>query len=308
MSCELVRINGESFLDGELAPSKMLEVQAHLEVCLSCREQLNFSTALRRTTRLVEPAEAPLSAEFEVRMRKVLEQEAARELELSASDAHGSVNATPLASRRWRKTLVRATPFLAAAAVLALWLRTGQQPAEPSSLSPLANTSDAPAEVPLIETASPTHPYVSNTDDLLDGMIDQLARPPSHQVTDARDVRQLGRDVGVLVGLPKSLERDYGAQLQGGSVARMKNNQVAAQLRYRTADGRNFTVYIYDPKRLPVHAALKPSRLFAEPVYIGQRRGYSIAASKQAGVGYAVAGDLNPKDSARLVRTIAYSR
>jgi len=40
------------------------------------------------------------------------------------------------------------------------------------------------------------------------------------------------------------------------------------------------------------------------PVYVGSRRGYSIAALEKRGVGYAVATDLDDRESAELVASI----
>lgn len=147
---------------------------------------------------------------------------------------------------------------------------------------------------------------IATTDELLDRLVELHTAPPKNQVTELRNVAQLTRDIGVTVDFPRRMEAQYGAHFEGGSVVRMRNNQLAAQLRYHTRDGSNFTVYVYDPKRLPLHAGLLPSRLYDEPVYVGRRRGYSIAASKQYGVGYAVTGDLNTQQSAQLIRTIAY--
>jgi hypothetical protein len=41
-----------------------------------------------------------------------------------------------------------------------------------------------------------------------------------------------------------------------------------------------------------------------QPVSVGERRGYSIAAREQRGVGYAIATDLDDDASAELVSTI----
>jgi len=41
-----------------------------------------------------------------------------------------------------------------------------------------------------------------------------------------------------------------------------------------------------------------------ESVYVGNRRGVSIAATEHRGVGYAVATDLNDDESAELVAAV----
>jgi len=40
------------------------------------------------------------------------------------------------------------------------------------------------------------------------------------------------------------------------------------------------------------------------PVYVGNRRGYSIAAVEERGIGYAIASDLSDRESAELVASI----
>jgi hypothetical protein len=49
---------------------------------------------------------------------------------------------------------------------------------------------------------------------------------------------------------------------------------------------------------------LKPRVVRDRPVFVGTRRGYSIAATEKRGVGYAVATDLNTMESAELVASL----
>ena len=51
----------------------------------------------------------------------------------------------------------------------------------------------------------------------------------------------------------------------------------------------------------PLRARLEPRVVRELPVYVGTRRGYSIAATEQRGVGYAAAGDLDDEETAELV-------
>ena len=51
-------------------------------------------------------------------------------------------------------------------------------------------------------------------------------------------------------------------------------------------------------------ATLEPRVVRNQPVYVGSRRGYSIAAREQRGLGYAVATDLDDRESAELVASI----
>jgi hypothetical protein len=93
--------------------------------------------------------------------------------------------------------------------------------------------------------------------------------------------------------------RQYGALWEGGSVVPVRETN-AALLRYKL-DGHRITVYVYDSGRMPLRARLEPRVVRNEPVYVGTRSGYSIAAREQRGIGYAVATDLGLNESAELV-------
>ena len=43
----------EPFLDGELSPDRVLEVEQHLEECRGCREHVRFEGAVRTSLRRV---------------------------------------------------------------------------------------------------------------------------------------------------------------------------------------------------------------------------------------------------------------
>ena len=82
-------------------------------------------------------------------------------------------------------------------------------------------------------------------------------------------------------------------------------NQPAASLFYHI-DGHRFTVYVFDAERVPLQKTnvLKPRVVRDRPVFVGTRRGYSIAAVENRGVGYALATDLDTQESAELVASI----
>jgi hypothetical protein len=140
-------------------------------------------------------------------------------------------------------------------------------------------------------------------EDILDRIIDYHTAPPKPQVTEPKLLPELERHVGVRVPLPSLVQ--YGAEWQGGSVVRVRRDQPAAFLRYRTRDHHSVTVYVYNASRIPLHAGLTPRMFREEPVYQGSWRGYSIAAQLRRGVGYAVATDLDESRSAELIRTIS---
>ena len=81
----------------------------------------------------------------------------------------------------------------------------------------------------------------------------------------------------------------------------MTRRRPVASLRYNLS-GHRVTVYVYDAARIPLRTKLKPRVVRNVPIYVGFRRGYSIAATEnERGVGYAVASDLDDSESAELV-------
>ena len=134
---------------------------------------------------------------------------------------------------------------------------------------------------------------------LIDEFVNHHANLPMPEVVEESLVRRFEPRVGVPVRAP-SLQQ-YGAQWEGGSVVSVRpQNRHAASLRYRVG-GHRVTLYIYDASRLPLRASLEPRIVRDVPVFVGTRRGYSIAAAEQRGLGYAVATDLNDVQSAELV-------
>lgn len=280
MSCDHRRSLLETFLDGELPSKQMLELQTHIDMCAECAEAVAFSRALRTSARRLIQEDAAVSREFRARLSRALAAEA---------DAERRARGV----RRMRRVLSGSAPrwgmaAVASAAVAMLWLGPRERPVE------APRQPSAPAE----QQATLLGP-----EELLDRIIDYHTAPPEPQVTEPKLLPVLERDVGVRVPLPSLVQ--YGAEWQGGSVVKVRRDQAAAYLRYRTRDDHSVTVYVYNPSRIPLHAGLEPRIFREEPVYQGNWRGYSIAAQLRQGVGYAVTTDLDESRSAELVRTIS---
>jgi hypothetical protein len=150
----------------------------------------------------------------------------------------------------------------------------------------------------------PTHvaAAVETPEQVLDELVNYHAAPPTPQITDSNLVPKLEPEVGVPVRLPFNNVNQYNAKWEGGAVVPMRN-QRAAIFRYRVQN-HPVTVYVYDARRVPLRGVLEPRVVHNQSVSVGERRGYSIAAREQRGVGYAVATDLNDDESAELVSTI----
>jgi hypothetical protein len=258
----------------------MLAVQTHVDACAGCAELLRFHRALRQSLQRAVESDSLVSESLEARIRDALAREARAEAERPRSPRYDWQRLSRVAS------LV--TVPLAAAAGLWLWM--GAPAPSPQSARDAASPQNAEATL--------------GSEELLDRLIDYHSSPPAPQVTEPSLIPQLERDVGVRVRLPSLM--DYGAHWQGASVVRVRPDQRAAYLRYRTLDDHSVTVYVYNASRMPLHAGLQPRLVRGdEPVYVGNRRGYSIAAQLRNGVGYAVASDLESGKSAELVHMVS---
>lgn len=271
----------EVFADGELSADKAVEVEQHLAQCRSCAGRVRFDASVRASVRRAVAHSAPVSDSFQERLRGALQAERDREQELEeertrAAEARESHKMLP-----WRVIL----PLAAAAGLPLAWAGSATPEAAPHEPSTRATLAVA-----------------SNVDELIDEFVRYHAQPPAPAVTEPSLVPQMEPQVGIPVRLP-SLQQ-YGARWEGGSVVPMPvPNQRAASFRYEVG-GHPVTVYVYDSRRFPLRVSLEPRVVRDQPVYVGSRRGYTLAAVENRGVGYAIATDLNDRESAELVAAI----
>ncbi len=265
----------DPYVDGELSPERMLEVREHLASCQECEEQVRLTAAIKASTREFVRSAAPVSAAFRARVEGAFEAER-RRIEARAAEA------APRGSLPWRTIL----PVAAAAAITLVWAASVEEPpphyvAQPATVS--AGIADGTAQ-------------------LIDDFVRYHARggdDATPAVVEPTLVSRLEPEVGVPVRAPSLSE--YGASWEGGTVVRVSPpGHRAALLRYRVGNHR-VSVYVYDATRWPLRARLEPRVVHDVPVYVGQRRGYSIAATERRGIGYAAAADLADEAPAELV-------
>jgi len=276
----------ETFVDGELPADQTLEVEEHLASCDSCRERERFSSALRGSVRRVVMADAVPSAGFESRLTSALRAERERLLVVNEPPP-------PRRSVFSRKRWGSVTPLVLAAAAtlsLAAWFNARLDRERAETVVASQPVLAAPARASALETP----------EQVLDELVDYHTAPPTPQITEPTLVQRMEPEVGVPVKLPAL--KQFGASWEGGAVVPMKN-QRAAIFRYRLSN-HPVTVYVYDARRVPLRGVLEPRVVHNQPVSVGERRGYSIAAREQRGVGYAIATDLDDDASAELVSTI----
>ena len=85
--------------------------------------------------------------------------------------------------------------------------------------------------------------------------------------------------------------------------------QRAAILQYELGSGDNLrrvSVLVYDAQKIRVGTAtnLAPREVGTAEVRVGREKGYSVAVTERAGVGYLVASDLDQDKSAQLAAMI----
>lgn len=266
----------EAFADGELTADKILEVEQHLAECAVCGERVRFSNALHLSTRRVVHEAAVPSPAFVERLQAALDAEYEREAGRAEVEREARGKILP-----WRVIV----PVAAAASFTLVW--AASKPPVPS---------DGGYESAAIHNDVMGSP--ANVEQLVDQLVSYHAKASAPQVTQPTMVQELEPQVGVPVRLPSL----HGAQWEGASLVPV-NNQRAASLRYNLGNHR-VTVYVYDSNRFRLRATLEPRVVRNQPVYVGNRRGYSIAAREQRGLGYAVATDLDDRESAELVASI----
>ncbi len=278
MNCRRVLPLLDAFADGELAPDQVLTVEQHVVDCQRCAEQIRLDHAMRTSTRRAVLADVEVSSAFKARIADALAAERARE--------QAPAPPQPMTPLSWRSIAP-----LALAATVALYFAAGRS----KSGDALNTGASASAHAGLTSSAGAV---TAGVEQLIDELVSHHVRAEKPSVTEPTLARRFEPEVGVPVRVPSL----YGAHWEGASVVPVRGarNQRAASLRYNLG-GRRVTLYVYNSKRVPLRATLEPRVVYNTPVYVGSRRGYSIAAVERRGVGYAVATDLNEPESAELV-------
>lgn len=281
-ACRDVRPYVDPYVDGELEASQAAMVEQHLQGCELCDGRVKLDGAIRLSVRRAVRETAEVSAEFESRVRASLGAERARELSEEKRKSPRSLGLSTVLP-------------LAAAAALALgfeiWRNQGSSglaAAPPASGAVQVSGMDAPG----------AQDIGARVEAQLEQLVENHARGTAPQFTQLAMLRQLEPEVGVALR-PPSLQV-YGAHFLGGSMVPLRGRQTAS-FSYGSADGHRLTVYVYDAKMVPLRTALEARVVRNAPVYVGTRRGYSIAAVERRGVGYALAADLDDRESAEMI-------
>lgn len=282
-SCRELDRSLEAYVDGELDPSAVLTVDAHLTACATCAERVALGRSMKRALRSEAVAETVPAS---VRARFLRSAEALHEEVPSSRRATSpSRRVVPIESARapsWRS----AVPWVAAAGVA---FAVGG-----SMRNMRSHNNNADADV---ATAS----FASARTQLLEEFAVQHARPlPPEEIDPVRVTKVFSPIVGVPVrpvrfaNVPMNDTWAFaGARLMAF------RDEPAATLSYKNVGGARITVVVFDPNRIAVRSACclspKTVRVRGEDrtILVGHAKGYPLAVSENDGVGYAVSGDLN---------------
>jgi anti-sigma factor RsiW len=283
------------YVDGELDPGHAVEMEAHVVGCGTCAERVALIRAMRSSLRrTARAAERRAPDALCARVRAAIEQE--RRIAGSSSSFGASSSASAASATDGRLLRLRYAVGLAAAAgvVFAMsmsryssWSRT-QPAAAVEPVEGLASTAD---------TASTT----LSIDGLLDELIALHARPFPPDTTDPDQLARFDPLLGVKVRRPVFLP--FGASFKGARVHPVSDRGALLQVQYTVPDGKRVTMYVFNPRVLPMQATPRLVQRIVRhhSMLVGRLRGYSVAALEDSGVGYAFASDLDADQSTRMV-------
>ncbi len=272
-----------AYVDGELSVDHTAELEAHIVKCAECFEQVEQHRALRLSLR--RTAATTPSASFRDRMASMVAAEAARPAGVDRSEPAASP-----APREAKLIPLRHVMALAAAAgvVFAVGMARVQKDRTPEAPAPHAGLLSS-----------------MNLDDFIDDLVDMHASPLPPETTNPEELPRFDPFVGVPVRRPAMPTfQPLNVRYDGARMQAVRGKR-AALLLYTMQGGHRVTMYVFDAQTVPLQRThLQPRVVRQQPVYVGNVRGYSFAATERSGVGYALATDLDDDTSAKLVAAV----
>lgn len=281
-ACAAVARLIEAHFDGQLDAVKTLEVEEHLAACEVCRERAALDRAIRGSLKKAVKTTAP--AAMRGRMLAAMAAEGARQLqdEAGATNRHDATPEGRGLLRHWRTML----PLASAAALTLAWTAASTQP--------------------VAHGASDVMRAGFGNEELLRDFVGAHSRayPPEQ-----RDPAELSRYVGVPIRVPRFQNARFaGARLvtvHGGEAAAMLQYEIQPSAHEANEHGQRVTIFVYNPRHVQVGgSSLAPRAVGTSEVRVGRTDGYSVAVTQHGGVGYTIASDLDPDQSAKLVSVV----
>jgi anti-sigma factor RsiW len=257
------------YVDGELDPAHAIELEGHVLACSTCSERIATLQAMRKSLKRTSAPRCPdlLRARLAATIERERQQQAGR----AAEDGIGP-------------KLIRLRYAVGLAAAAGVVFAMGMSRQAPPSSTP---------------GHKPDAAVYTNGFDILDDLVSLHANPLPPETTNPDELPRLDPLVGVPVRRPPF--QPFGASFNGARVNSMRDRR-AALLQYTFRGGHRVTVYVFNPRVVEVKAMPLQERVVRQrAVYVGNVRGYSIAAAEQSGVGYALASDLSADQSTEAV-------
>jgi len=292
MNCAVVRPYLQAFVDDELSAERCIEIEQHLAQCTECLAEVELTRSVCRATR-ASVAQCPMCPSVQARLAKCLQ-----------SETRGMAHSFDPPS--WKVIAP-----LTAAAAMTLFL-SGQVPdavkaarsagMEGVNYGPSAGLESNVASYNADRGKQDVMEAAAAQDSLMDFLIRHHATRSEPEVVEPGSVNNMEPHLGFRVQ-PPDFGR-YGARFEGANLVPV-NRTRAAVLHYNLG-GKRVTLYVFNPEELPLRAqrALVPRVVGNRAVFVGNRRGYSIATCEREGVGYAVTTDLSGDESAELVAAL----
>jgi anti-sigma factor RsiW len=265
-----------SYLDGELEAAKLIEIDEHVAQCETCREEAQLLRAMRGSLKRVVRAPAP--GGFADRIATAMAAERAREGARAEAEADALGAKAPLVSLASWRTMV---PLATAAAMALVWGAATRGTAQSQSQS---------------------EAHAGFGDDVLAQLVADHTQPLP---PDSNEAARCERYVGVPLH-PSNFERG-GARFVACRVVPLRS-QRAAMLEFRVGPGDNaprVSMLVFDAQKIEVGTAnLTPRTMGTAEIRVGREKGYPVAATQHAGVGYLLASDLDPDSTAALAAMV----
>lgn len=258
----------DSWIDRELDPSAAMHVETHVARCAGCRAQADSIRALKRTLSGLREESAPTS--LRLRVTAALDAEDDRE-ELERS------------TTRRRK---HAVSFALTGAALAGVVMTAAHRTSVRAQTEPAMPVTMAGFMPVVEDVAQRH---------------ARELPVEVQASDPAEVSQWFRGKVDIPVHPVAF-RGMPARLVGARISNVRN-QLAAAL-YYDVGGRRVTVFMFDGALVApceANAGVVREVVGGRDYYVASSHGYTVTFTEQRGVGYAVASDMAPEESVRVM-------
>ncbi|AKT43963.1 anti-sigma factor family protein [Chondromyces crocatus] len=272
-----------AYVDGELDPAHVVDLEGHLRQCSGCFERVMLARASRVSLRRTTSRCCPNA--LRARLTTTIAGERARE---AAAAVAGAASVSGMQPQLIQKRYVAG--FAAAASVA--FALAGYQQHRVRAEAGVAELPVAPMQNDVMAAAS--------VESLLNDLVTQHAQPLPPETTNPEDLPRFDPFVGVPVRRPQF--QPFPVDFKGARVHTMRDRR-AALLQYTVQGGHRVTVYLFNSQVVPVQKApvLRPRIVHERPVYVGRISGYSVVAAERSGVGYALATDLSDEESTQLV-------